>query len=68
VLHVFGKLPPNADLLLASLLGYARIEELRQKSESQLKERIRSRLEQFCGEIAARMPACRLLLRNEKVR
>ena len=64
VLHVFSKLPPNADLLLVSLLGYASIEELRQKSESQLKERIRSRLEQFCGEIAKSMPACRFLLRK----
>jgi nucleotide-binding universal stress UspA family protein len=64
VLHVFGKLPPNADLFLAALLGYASIEELRQKSESQLKERIRTRLEEFCGEIAARVPACRLLLRK----
>jgi nucleotide-binding universal stress UspA family protein len=64
VLHVLGKLPPNTDLLLLSIQGYASAEELRQKSEKQLKERIRSWLTGFCDEIGDRMPSCHFTKRK----
>lgn len=64
VLHVFGKVPPNADLLLAAIEGYAGIEELRQQSENLMKEHIRSRLEALCAESANHVPACRFIVRD----
>ncbi len=66
VLHVFDKLPPNADLLLVSLLGYGSIEELHSKSEVQIMHRIKKRLEKFCIEAAKNIPTCRSML-NEVI-
>ncbi|MBR9980994.1 MAG: universal stress protein [Desulfatitalea sp.] len=62
VLHVFGKLPPNADLLLASFLGYGSIGEMQAKSQTQLMERTKERIAHFCTETAGRVPACRFML------
>jgi nucleotide-binding universal stress UspA family protein len=62
VLHVFGKLPPNADLLLVSFLGYGSVDELHKKSEAQVMDRIKERIARHCGEAAVRTPACRFKL------
>jgi len=61
LLHVFDKLPPNADLLLVAMLGYGSIEELHKKSEAQLMHRIKKRLEMFCEEAAKNIVACRFI-------
>lgn len=64
VLHVFGQLPPNADLLLVSFLGYGSIEELHQKSEAQLMDRIKQRIERFCTDVAEGLPSCRFVVKT----
>lgn len=64
VLHVFGKLPPNTDLLLVSFLGYASADELHKKSEAQLMGRIKERIARHCDEAAGRTPACRFKLND----
>ncbi|MCJ8501345.1 universal stress protein [Desulfatitalea alkaliphila] len=61
VLHVFGKLPPNADLLLVSFLGYGSIEEMHAKSRGQLMERTRERITRFCAEAAGVTSTCRVM-------
>lgn len=61
VLHVFGKLPPNADLLLVSFLGYGSIEEMHAKSRDQLMERTRERIARFCTEAAGPDTTCRFM-------
>jgi len=67
VLHVIEKLPPNAELLLVTFLGYRDIDELRRKSEAELIGHIKARIEQFCAEAADQLPACRFILRNVMV-
>lgn len=62
VLHVLEKIPPNAELLLLSFLGYHDLDELRQKRKIDLIKQIKSRIEQICNEAAAQVPACRILL------
>lgn len=64
VLHVMEKIPPDAELLLVAFLGYRDIEELRQKSERDLIERIKARIERFCTEAGERIPECRFILHD----
>ncbi|RJQ66449.1 MAG: universal stress protein [Desulfobacteraceae bacterium] len=61
ILYVMEKLTPNAELLLASYLGYD-VEELRRNSEIDLTVQIKMRIEQFCAEAADQLPACRFIL------
>lgn len=62
VLHVVGKMPPNAELLLVSFLGYRDADELRQKSEAELITALKGRIERFCTETGDHMPECRFTL------
>jgi nucleotide-binding universal stress UspA family protein len=64
VLHVFDKLPPNTELLLVAFLGYGDVTEMRGKSETDLIDRIRSSITQFCTLAAEQVPTCPLLLRE----
>ena len=64
ILYVMEKLTPNAEVLLAAYLGYGDIAELRQNSESERKAQIKARIEQFCSEVADRVPACRFMLHD----
>ena len=59
VLHVIGKIPPNAELLLVSFLGYRDADELREKSEAELIPALKNRIERFCTETGEQMPECR---------
>jgi nucleotide-binding universal stress UspA family protein len=67
ILHVIEKLPPNAELLLASFLGYGDIDELRRESRVGLIGRIKERIERFCAHAADQLPACRYVLHAVKV-
>lgn len=60
VLHVIEKLPPNAELLLVSFLGYRNAHELRQKSQAELIVALKNRIERFCAEVGDHIPTCRL--------
>jgi nucleotide-binding universal stress UspA family protein len=62
VLHVVEKMRPNAELLLAALLGYRDIDELRQKREADLIQEIKQCIEQFCAQAADQVPECRFIL------
>lgn len=61
VLHVLEKMPPNAEMLMAPMLGYESVNELRQKSEEELVERIREHIQQFCAEAVGKVAReCRI--------
>jgi nucleotide-binding universal stress UspA family protein len=64
VLHVIEKLRPNAELLMASILGYSDTEELRHDSEMEMIERIKVRLDRFCSAAVDQFPGCRFKLKQ----
>ena len=64
VLHVLSDLPPNAEILLTTILGYESQTELRRKSKEELRESIKTYLETFCSQIVNELPSCPLLVEN----
>ncbi|MFO8084049.1 MAG: universal stress protein [Desulfobacterales bacterium] len=61
VLHVFEKIPPNAEMVVATFLGYEDLDEFRKKSEKELMRQIGDRIEQFCTNAAGQVSAeCRI--------
>ena len=64
VIHVFEKLPPNTDPILVAFLGYRDVDELREKSETNLIDRIKTTIEQFCAQAAEQIPTCSLIFRE----
>ena len=64
VLHVLSDLPPNAELLLATILGYGSTAELKQKSKEQIIKSIKDYLVKFCNGIINEVPACPVLVNN----
>ena len=64
VLHVLSDLPPNAELLLATILGYGNTDELKQKSKEQIIKSIKAYLVEFCSGIIKEIPACPVLVNN----
>lgn len=66
ILYVMEKLAPNAELLLATYLGYSSTEELRRNSEIDLIVKIETYIEQFCADAAKQVSACRFKL-NEVI-
>jgi nucleotide-binding universal stress UspA family protein len=47
VLHVLSDLPPNAEILLATILWFASTAELKQKSKAQIMQSIKDYLQDF---------------------
>ena len=66
VLHVLSDLPPNAELLLATILGYASTAELKKQSKEQIMQSIKAYLQDFCNAVISEIPACPVLA-NEVV-
>jgi nucleotide-binding universal stress UspA family protein len=64
VLHVLSDLPPNAELLLAAILGYGNTDELKQKSKAQIIQSIETYLQNFCTGIINEIPSCPVLVNN----
>jgi len=64
VLHVFEELPSKTDPILIAFLGYQDVDELREKSEANLIERIKTTIEQFCAQTAEQIPTCSLIFRE----
>jgi nucleotide-binding universal stress UspA family protein len=62
VVHVLSDLPPNAEVLLATILGYGSTVELRQKSKAQIMQSIKAYLQDFCSAIINEIPACPVLV------
>lgn len=64
VIHVFEKLHPNTDLILVAFLGYRDADELREKSEADLIDRIKTAIERFCKQAGEKIPTCPLIFRE----
>ena len=64
VLHVLSDLPPNAEILLSTILGYESQTELRRKSREELIGSIKTYLESFCSQIVNELPSCPLLIED----
>lgn len=64
ILYVIEKLPPNAELLLATFLGYNDTEELKQHGEEDLIALIKRRIRQFCQGLAKQLTECNLMLHD----
>jgi nucleotide-binding universal stress UspA family protein len=61
-LYVVDKMTPNAELLLATMLGYGSMDEFRRNSEIDLIARIRTYIAEFCVKAADEVPACARIL------
>jgi nucleotide-binding universal stress UspA family protein len=64
ILHVVEDVSPNAELVIATFLGYGSIEELKSKTRDEMKIRIKSRLSELCHDIGRQMPSCRFVVRD----
>jgi nucleotide-binding universal stress UspA family protein len=61
-LYVIDKMTPNAELLLATMLGYGSTDEFRRNSEIDLIARIKAYISEFCVKAADAVPACAMIL------
>jgi ACR3 family arsenite transporter len=64
ILFVIEKMAPNAELLLATLLGYGGTDELKRNSEIDLIGRIKEHIRQFCVEAIDQVPSCPAIFRE----
>lgn len=62
VVHVLTYLPPNAELLLATILGYGSTAELKKKSKAQITQSIEAYLQDFCKGITSQIPSCPVIV------
>ena len=62
VLHVLSDLPPNAEILLATILGYESTIELKQKSKSQIIQSIEAYLRDSCSAVINEIPSCPVIV------
>jgi nucleotide-binding universal stress UspA family protein len=64
ILYVIEKMAPNAELLLATLLGYSDTNKFEHQSEIELATRIEEHIQQFCVGAADEVPACLIMLKE----
>jgi nucleotide-binding universal stress UspA family protein len=64
ILHVVEDVSPNAELVIATFLGYESIQELKSKTRDEMRIRIKSRLSELCHDIGGQMPSCRFVVRD----
>lgn len=57
LLHVLED-SPSADSLVINMIGEQRWKELRNTNEQKIVETLRERLEKFCSDVSAELPAC----------
>ena len=67
IVHVLSDLPPNAELLLATILGYGSTAELKQKSKAEVIKSIKAYLQNFCNEIINQIPSCPVMVESIQV-
>jgi nucleotide-binding universal stress UspA family protein len=58
ILHVLEDISPFRDSLVINILGDEKWNELRKHNEQHVIDTLKSRLEQFCKDVAAELPAC----------
>ncbi len=64
ILNVIEKMAPNAELLLAALLGYSSTDEFKRNSEIDLIARIKKYIEAFCASAADDLAQCTAMIRD----
>ncbi len=57
-LHVIEDASPYSNSLLMNVVGYEKWEKLRKENETNVLTSIKERLEKFCEDVAAELPAC----------
>ncbi|MFZ7128598.1 MAG: universal stress protein [Desulfobacterales bacterium] len=62
MIHALEKIPPNAELYIASLLGYSSMRELRSKDRKEIMQAVRSCIERFCEKVIAQIPQCAVIV------
>ena len=67
IVHVLSDLPPNAELLIATILGYGSTAELKQKSKAEIIKSIKAYLQDFCNGIINQIPSCPVMVENIEV-
>ena len=67
VLHVLEEIPPKAELMIRLFEGYESGEELQEKSEAEIFQRVQTYLERYCASFNERFPACRFMVKAVKV-
>lgn len=58
IFHVLEDISPTSDSLAINIIGKEKWEELRVRNEKEVLETIKSRLEKFCEDVQAELPAC----------
>ncbi|MBW2285563.1 MAG: universal stress protein [Deltaproteobacteria bacterium] len=58
ILHVLQDLSPYRDSLVVNVLGEERWSELRKDNEEKVLGTLKERLEKFCSDVSAELPAC----------
>jgi nucleotide-binding universal stress UspA family protein len=58
ILHVLQDLSPYRDSLVVNVLGETKWKELRKGNEEKILATLKERLEKFCSDVSAELPAC----------
>jgi nucleotide-binding universal stress UspA family protein len=58
ILHVLEDLSPYRDSLVMNVLGETKWKELRKGNEEKILATLKERLEKFCSDVGAELPAC----------
>lgn len=67
VLHVLEEIPPRAELMIRLFEGYESSEELQEKSEAEIYQRVKTYIERYCASFNERFPACRFMVESVEV-
>ncbi len=62
ILHVLEKLPSESEWMAVLLEGVESVEDLQKKSNSEILQRVKSHIEQYCTAFNGQFPACRLMV------
>jgi nucleotide-binding universal stress UspA family protein len=68
ILHVLEETSSYRDSLVMNIIGEAKYKELRKANEKQAVEMIKTRLQTFCEEASAELPACPFITDNVVVK
>lgn len=64
ILHVIKDVMPTSENLVTNVLGADKWKELVDRSKTDIIEKIRQRLENFCEEIKSSLPACPFMVKQ----
>lgn len=58
IVHVLEEVSPYGDSLVMNILGEKKWNELRESNTKKILDTIKERLEKFCADVSAELPAC----------